>query len=212
MLITVFGATGGTGRLVVKQALEAGHEVRAVVRDPARLPLAHANLRVHQADVFDPEALRPALADVGAVISALGAPSRKDTSMVCANGVRSILTAIESAGVRRIVAVSAQPVLRNGGGEPFWFRSTVLPIVRAVHRNVYVDLARMEQLLVASAAEWTIVRPPMLTDKPGTGRYRTAFEANIAGSSLTRADLATALLDVLADPTTVRHAIGVTGP
>ncbi|GAB3144510.1 SDR family oxidoreductase [Micromonospora sonneratiae] len=212
MLITVFGATGGTGRLVVKQALEAGHEVRAVVRDPDRLPLEHRNLRVHQADVFDPAAIRPTLADVEAVVSALGAPSRKDTSMVCARGVRSILTAMESTCVRRIVAISAQPVLRNGGGEPFWFRSTVLPIVRALHRSIYVDLARMEQILVASAAEWTIVRPPMLTDKPGTGRYRTAFEANIAGSSLTRADLATALLDVLADPTTVRHAIGVTGP
>lgn len=212
MLITVFGATGGTGRLVVRQALEAGHEVRAVVRDPARLPVEHRNLRVHRADVFDPAAIRPTVADVDAVVSALGAPSRRDTSMVCARGVASILTAMASTGVRRIVAISAQPVLRNGGGESLWLRSTVLPIVRALHRNVYIDLARMEQLLVASSAEWTIVRPPMLTDKPGTGRYRTAVEANIGGSGLTRTDLATALLDVLADPGTIRHAIGVTGP
>ncbi|MFD5805984.1 NAD(P)-dependent oxidoreductase [Streptomyces sp. NPDC127020] len=211
MHLTVFGATGGTGRLVVEQALSAGHQVRAVVRTPGRLALDHENLHVLQADVFEPASLGPALDGADAVVSALGARDRKHTGRVCERGIGSVLTAMDKAGVRRIVAVSAQPVLRSGEGEPFWFHKTVTPVVRAIYRNIYADLAEMEKLLARSDTEWTIVRPPYLTDKPGTGQYRTALEANVAGSSLTRADLAKALLDTLTERSTIHHALGVTG-
>ncbi|MEU7580029.1 NAD(P)H-binding protein [Streptomyces sp. NPDC041068] len=211
MHLTVFGATGGTGRLVVEQALARGHHIRAVVRTPGKLTTVHENLTVHQADLFAPEALVPVLDGTDAVISALGPAGRKDTSRVCARGIRSVLTAMEKAAARRIVAVSAQPVLRSGAGEPFWFRTTVTPIIRAIYKNTYADLEEMEQLLSASEAEWTVLRPPYLVDKPGSGSYRSALDANVAGSSLPRADLAQALLDVLDDPVSVRHAIGVTG-
>ncbi|MFJ3631557.1 NAD(P)-dependent oxidoreductase [Streptomyces sp. NPDC090112] len=210
MQLTVFGATGATGRLVVEQALEAGHRVRAVVRTPSKLALEHHELETVKADLFDPDSLKPTLVGADAVISALGATSRNDTGQVCANGVRSILTAMGSTGVRRIAAISAQPVLRSGKGESLVYRTAITPIIRAIYKNNYADLEVMEQLLLDSTAEWTVLRPPYLTDKPATG-YRTAMEANISGSSLSRADLAKALLDVLADPGTVRHAIGVTG-
>ncbi|CAL9569408.1 SDR family oxidoreductase [Streptomyces sp. NPDC095602] len=212
MQLTVLGATGGTGRLVVEQALDAGHHVRAVVRDPAKLTVRHDRLAVLRADVFAAVGLVPAIDGTDAVVSALGARDRKDTGQVCSRAVRALLEAMERTGVRRVVAVSAQPVLRSGAGEPFWFRTTVTPIVRAVYRNVYADLEVMERLLAGSDTDWTVLRPPYLTDKPGTGRYRTALEENVSGSSLTRADLAKALLDVVGDPGTVRHAIGVAGP
>ncbi|KNB52166.1 NAD(P)-dependent oxidoreductase [Streptomyces caatingaensis] len=211
MRLTVFGATGGTGRLVVEQALDGGHEVRAVVRDPARLSVAHPALDVVAADLAAPASLKPALDGSDAVVSALGPRGRKDTSGICHNGTRSILTAMRDTGVRRIVVVSAQPALRSGAGEPFWFRHTVTALVRAVYRTTYDDMERMERLLAGSDADWTVVRPPYLTDKPGTGRYRTALEKNITGSSLPRADLATALLAAVEDPALVRHAVGVTG-
>ncbi|CAL9564642.1 NAD(P)-dependent oxidoreductase [Streptomyces sp. enrichment culture] len=212
MQLTVLGATGGTGRLVVEQALDAGHHVRAVVRDPAKLTVRHDRLAVLRADVFAAVDLVPVIDGTDAVVSALGARDRKDTGQVCSRAVRALLEAMERTGVRRVVAVSAQPVLRSGAGEPFWFRTTVTPIVRAVYRNVYADLEVMERLLAGSDTDWTVLRPPYLTDKPGTGRYRTALEENVSGSSLTRADLAKALLDVVGDPGTVRHAIGVAGP
>ncbi|MCP2256578.1 putative NADH-flavin reductase [Streptoalloteichus tenebrarius] len=208
MKLTVFGASGGTGQAFVRQALTAGHEVTAVVRAWSRLPLDHPALSVVVADVFDPSSLASALSGADAVVSALGPRGRKDTTRVCSTAIRSILTAMADADVRRIVAVSAQPVLRTGAGEPLWFRATVLPIVRAVFREVYVDLELMERALSASTAEWTVLRPPYLTDKPAVG-YRTALEASVPGGSLSRADLAHAMLDVLNDPTTVRHALGV---
>ncbi|WP_106400068.1 NAD(P)-dependent oxidoreductase [Actinocorallia populi] len=208
MKLTVFGATGGTGRLLVRQALEAGHHVTAVVRDPARLPIDHPALDAVVADVLDAASLRPALDGRDAALSALGPHGRKDTAGVCSSAISAILEAMETAGVRRVVALSAQPVLRTGAGEPLWSRMTVRPLVRAVYRNVYADLDLMERRLTRSGSDWTVLRPPYLTDAPATGGYRSAVDANVPGS-MTRADLARALLDVLDEPATIRHAIGV---
>lgn len=209
MKLTVFGATGGTGRQVVDRALAAGHEVTAVVRTPGKLAVDHPALEEVVADLGDREALRPVLAGRDAVLSALGPRGRNDTSRVCSTAIPTILGAMDDVGVRRIVAVSAQPVLRDGTGEPLWSRMTVRPVIRAVFRTVYADLELMERALAASTAEWTVLRPPYLTDKPATGRYRTALEASAPGFSVTRGDLARAMLDVLDDPATVRHALGV---
>src|SRR5215472_13610654 len=101
MRITVFGATGGIGTQVTRQALEAGHDVIAVVRDPSRMDdPGRAGLRVVQADVMDPEAIMPSLENADAVVSALG-PRGTGPTTVCGDGVASILTAMEKVGVRR---------------------------------------------------------------------------------------------------------------
>ncbi len=211
MRLTVFGATGATGRLLVRKALASGHEVVAVARKPAEPTIDHPALKVVVADVFDPMSLTSALTGSVAALSALGPHGRNDPTPVCSAGIESILQAMDGAGVRRVVAVSAQPVLRSGAGEPMWFRATVRPLIRAIYRNVYADLERMEQVLAASGADWTVLRPPYLTDKPATNLYRTATGANAPGGSLARADLAQAILDVVHDPATIRRAIGV-GP
>lgn len=75
-----------------------------------------------------------------AVISALGPRGRRDTTQVCSTAIAAILEAMAATGVRRMVALSAQPVLRRGTGEPLWFRMTARPIIRAVYRRVYADL------------------------------------------------------------------------
>ncbi|WP_336207109.1 NAD(P)-dependent oxidoreductase [Nonomuraea sp. LPB2021202275-12-8] len=210
MKLAIFGATGGTGQLLVRRALDLGHQVTAVVRDPARLAIDHPALATVVADVFDADSLRPVLDGHDAALSALGPNGRKDTTGVCSAAVHAILEAMDATGVRRVIALSAQPVLRGGAGEPLWLRITLLPVIRAVYRTVYADLDRMERALAASTTDWTVVRPGFLSGKPPTGRYRTAIEANVPGS-ITRADLAQAVLDVLDDSTTIRHAVGVAG-
>ncbi|EHR59153.1 NAD(P)-dependent oxidoreductase [Saccharomonospora cyanea] len=211
MKLTVLGATGGTGRSVVSQALDAGHAVTAVVRGRDALGLTHKALREVVADVFDATSLESAVAGSDAVLSALGPRGRRDTSAVCSTAVRNVVEVMRRTGTTRIVAVSAQPVLRSGAGEPLWFRATTRPLVRALYRTVYADLERMEEVLRASGTEWTVLRPPYLTDKPATGRYRTAVDASVPGGSLPRGDLARAMLDMLAEAATVRAALGV-GP
>jgi uncharacterized protein YbjT (DUF2867 family) len=212
MKVTVFGATGGIGGHVVRQALDAGHEVTAVVRDPGRLAVRDSALEVVTVpDLLDPEALCPALEGRDAAVSGVGPRSRKDIG-VASGATRGILRALEACGVRRFAAVSATPVGPVAVGESWSNRRILLPLVSALLRDVYADLAEMEEEIRSSATDWTIVRPPRLVDKPLTGRYRTVVGGNVPrAKSIARADVAHAMLAVLQDPATVRQAVGVGG-
>ncbi|MGC5014332.1 NAD(P)-dependent oxidoreductase [Streptosporangium sp. DT93] len=211
MKLTVCGATGGTGQEVVRQALEAGHEVTAVVRDPARLPDGLTGARVVTADMTDPRALRPAVEGRDAVISGLGPRDRAQARAgVAAPVTRVILAAMAECGVRRLVAVSASPLGTSPPGDPFLDRRILAPVIRAFLRDVYADLGAMEKAIAASDTDWTVMRPPRLLNGPATGRYRLAVGAGLAaGRTIARSDLAHAMLAVLDDPATVRRTVGI---
>lgn len=214
MKITVFGATGGVGREVVRQALDAGHEVTAVVRDPARLDVpAHDRLRVAVVkDLTDEDALLPVLAGRDAVVSALGATSNKQARLtpVVGPALRAIVSAMDRAGVSRLSAVSAAPLAPDLPEDGAVMRLVVYPLLRRLLRDVYADMAVMEAAIGASRTEWTVVRPPRLLDRPRTGAYRRALDGNVPGGKvIARADVADALLTTLTDPSTSRHAMGV---
>ncbi|MET9960782.1 NAD(P)H-binding protein [Streptomyces sp. NPDC006326] len=214
MELTVFGASGGVGREVVRQALDAGHEVTAVVRDPARLGVAaHDRLRVAVvADLTDEDALLPVLSGRSAVISALGAPSNKQARLAPVTGpaVRAIVSAMDRAGVSRLAAVSAAPVGPDVADDGWFSRKVFLPLLRRALRDLYADLAVMEAAIRASGTQWTVIRPPRLLNRPGTGRYRRVVGANVPGGRvIARADVADALLKSLTDPSTLHHAVGV---
>ncbi|MFD0145929.1 MULTISPECIES: NAD(P)-dependent oxidoreductase [unclassified Streptomyces] len=208
MKLTVFGATGGVGREIVRQALTEGHDVTAVVRDPARFAVTGERLEVYRADLSDPESLRAAVAGKDAVLSGLGARTRADAG-VAAKLTRSVLAAMDAEGVRRLVVVSAAPLGPVPDGQSV-IEKAVLPIINTLYKDIYADLRVMEGELAASATEWTSVRPPKLTDKPVTGRYRTVVGGTPPrGRTLARADVAHAMLAALADPATVKQAVGV---
>jgi len=208
MKLTVFGATGGVGQEIVRQALGAGHQVTAVVRDPARLPVTGGGLEVFRADLTDPAAVRPAVAGRDAVLSGLGARSRKDAG-VATRLTRTVLDAMEAEGVRRLVVVSAAPVGPAPQGAGLLDRG-VLALVSTIFKDVYADLRAMEAELARSATDWTVVRPPRLQDKPVTGRYRTVVGGFPAkGRFIGRADVAHAMLALTADAGTVKQGVGV---
>ncbi|WP_405613753.1 NAD(P)H-binding protein [Streptomyces sp. NBC_01511] len=209
MKLTVFGATGGIGQEVVRQGLAAGHRVTAVVRDPARFTVTGDGLEVYTAATFDdPEELRSAVAGRDAVLSGIGPSSRKAAG-IAAPVTRSILSAMDAAGVRRLVVVSAAPVGPVPRDEPL-FGKLALGVVKVVLKPVYDDLARMEEELARSGAHWTAVRPPQLVDRPVTGVYRTVIDGNPrAGSKIGRADVAHAMLAMVDDPAVVKRAVGV---
>jgi putative NADH-flavin reductase len=207
MRLTVFGATGGIGTEVVRQALAAGHEVVAVVRDPARLAVpAGAGLGVVSADVMDPAQIGPAIKGSDAVVSALG-PRKGGPVTVLADSARSILAAMDQAGVRRLVLVSASGAFIEAG-DPFVTRVVVKPLLQRILRDAMIDTRAMAAEVRASGTDWTLVQPPQLTSKPGRGRYRRMIDANV-GRSIARADVADAILAVLADPATIGHVVGI---
>jgi putative NADH-flavin reductase len=210
MKLTVFGATGGIGGEVVRQALDAGHTVTAVVRDTSRFDMAHRLLDVVRVPgLTDPEALVPALHGSDAALSGVGARGRTD-GPVASTATRGIVAAMRSAGVRRFVAVSAAPVGPVAADEGFLNRHVLLPLIGAILRDVYTDLAAMESVIAETDVEWTVVRPPKLTNKPLTGHYRTVVGGNVPrGYAISRADTAHAMLAALDDPATVGRAVGV---
>lgn len=207
MRLTVFGATGGVGTELVRQALAAGHQVTAVVRgDPSRLAVpAASGLTVFVADVTDPAAITPALEGADAVVSALGS-RRGDSKSISADGVSAILAAMAKAGVGRIVVVSASGLFREAGEPPFT-RYVAKPLLQSILRSGKADAHRMEDELVASTAAWTIMRPSMLVNKP-RGPYRTALDRYVSARTR-RADVADAILVALADPATIGHRVNV---
>lgn len=210
MKITIFGATGGVGGEVVGQALKRGYEVTAVVRDANRLAANDPALRIVTVSALDdPGMLIPAIRGSDAVLSAIG-PSGRNDGPVASCCTRVILAAMDACSTRRFVGVSATPVGPTPDGEGLVNRLVLLPVVKALLRNVYADLGEMEALLHSSDVDWTVVRPPRLVDKPFTGKYRTVVGANVArGSKISRADVAHAMLDALVAPQTVGQPLGV---
>ena len=216
MKLTIVAATGGVGRNLLEQAVDAGHEVTAVVRTPAQLSRP---VRAVQADLSDPDpgALAAAVTGADAVLSALG-PRRPAQSGVASAGTEAIATAMTSTGTRRLLVISAAPVATTpspgrpdrprrdaGDGVLGW---TLTPLLKAVFGRVYADLAQMEDVLAGSGLDWTSVRPPRLTNGPATGRYRVSYGHN-AGRSISRADLAAAMLALIDDKRSVGLAVGV---
>ncbi|MFF0142047.1 NAD(P)-dependent oxidoreductase [Streptomyces sp. NPDC005227] len=208
MRLTVLGATGGIGQEIVRQALGAGHQVTAVVRDPARLTVTGAGLEVFRTDLTDPQALRPAVAGRDAVLSGLGARRRKDAG-IASRLTRTVLGAMEAEHTRRLLVVSASPV-GPAAPEDGLVDRAMRGMISSLLRDVYADLREMEAALAASATDWTAVRPPRLQDKPVTGSYRTAVGGfPPRGRFIGRADVAHAMLAMTDDPATVKQGVGV---
>lgn len=218
MKLTIIAATGGIGRQILEQATAAGHDVTAVVRDPSRLPSTTA--RVVTVDLAkDTAALQSAVAGADAVLSGLGARTRSDEG-IATRGTRAIVDAMRATGSTRLVVVSAAPIgtvpspeiprpPKHDDGDGFFMRHLVSRIPKVLFKAHYADLAAMEDVVRASGLDWTIARPPKLTDKPLTGEYRTALDRNIRGGwSVSRADVAHLMLRVLDQPETVGHVVG----
>lgn len=209
MKLTIFGATGGTGRYLTEQALSAGHEVTAVARDPGRLSISpHPGLRVVRADVMDPAAITPAVAGADAVLTAVG-PRGAGPTTVIRDSAGSIVAAMEKSGVRRLLALSGSIVTDEG--ESAYLRYLIKPLARRTFlRHVCADMRAAEAEVEASELDWTIVRPPRLTDKAATGACRVAIDRNLPhGFRVSRADLAAYMLALADDPASVRRHIGI---
>lgn len=207
MKLTVFGASGATGRCLVGQALDAGHEVAAVVRDPARLTIpARPRLGVITADVMDPASISPVVAGSDAVITAIG-PHGTGPGTLRQDSTRSIIEAMGKTGTRRLLFVSGS-VVTDQGDSPY-LRYLLKPVVRRTFlRYVTADFLAAEAEIHASDLDWTIVRPPSLTDKPARGTYRVATDRNLPRCfSITRGDLAACMLSVLDGPAAIRRHI-----
>ncbi|GAA1536510.1 NAD(P)H-binding protein [Dactylosporangium maewongense] len=202
MRLAVFGATGRAGRVVVDHALRGDHEVCTLARDPARLR-PRAGLRVVGGDVRDPAAVAETLEGADAVISTLG--RRRQDGDVCTDGIRTVLSAAAGNMPRRLI------VLSNYGVADSRRRTAYVAVSWLLERAVLRDKEHMEALLRDSNADWTIVRAPVLTNGPRTGRYRTGVDLQLSFTAkVSRADLAEFILTELRDNVHIRQSVTIT--
>ena len=201
MKLLVLGANGRTGRLVVEQALAAGHTVTAFVRDPSKLQLSGELLSIANGDARDVDSLLPALEGQDAVINTIGGGERK----LVATSTASIVVAMQKSGVKRIVTMStfiATPNFKPSGMMRLFPR-----LVRGIAKD---DLAGAK-LLEVSGLDWTIVYATLLKSKPAAGfRLVEQGETVTAKNHVNRAAVAECLLGALADPGTIRQSLLIT--
>jgi putative NADH-flavin reductase len=207
MRILVFGSTGGTGRELLTQAVDQGHDVVAYARNPAKLEgMSHARLEVVRGDVLDQDGVERAVVGHDAVLCAVGAGPKRTT--LREDATRNIVNSMEKAGVRRLICLSSLGVGDSRSNLPF---STKYVIVGIFLRHAFADHERQEAIVKGSSLDWTIVRPPHLKDGPRTGTYRHGFAATdtqIEGE-ISRADVADFMLKQLAEKTYLHQTPGV---
>lgn len=204
MRILVLGATGGTGRCIVQQALEQGFEVTAFARRP--LGSASERLRALQGDVLDPAQLEVAVAGQRAVLWAIGAkPWSRAARHLCSDGTHNLVRTMQAAKVERLVCESALGV---GDSRTAGLYARML---RLILRARVRDKERQEEIIRSSGLEWTIVRPTILTNGPRTGHYRVGKDLQVGlFPRISRADVADFMLKALGDDSYIRKAVGIT--
>ncbi len=206
MKIVVFGASGGTGQELVKQASALGHEVTAFVRNPDRVT-GRDRLRVVVGDARNSHAVATAIAGQQAVLSALGARSLANDSLL-PRSMALILSAMQQNGVRRLIVLGASGVWPDAGKRLSPAMQFLLRAVAAtVLRRPFRSQRRMQELIRASDTDWTVIQPPRLLDQPGRGRYRVDGEALPGGGTrIARADVAAFMLAQLTSDAWVRQS------
>jgi putative NADH-flavin reductase len=191
MRLAIFGGTGGTGLELTRQALENGHSVRVLVRNPNRMPLSNANMRIVLGNVLDHESVTKTMSGADAVLSCLGQGTLLRNTRLVSVGTRLIIEVMKEHGVRRLVVESA-----FGAGESLALANVFQKMIFAsLLAAPYEDKNLMEPEVKASGLDWTIVRPTALSNGTRTGRYKVASGIKVPGlASVTRADVATAML------------------
>jgi putative NADH-flavin reductase len=209
MHIAIFGASGGTGRLLTSRSLEEGHAVTALVRRPRSFPFAD-RVRVVQGDAFDPAAVLRTIEGAEVVFSALGAKSPFRNENVLPRAVPLIIAAMQQAGVRRIIALgSAGARLDSLEKQPPWRRWIIQKIIyNTVLKWPVQEQMAQYRMLDASGLDWTMVLPPMLTNTAARGRYRIDGEALPRQShSISRADVAAFMFQQIESPEWLRKGV-----
>ena len=209
--VLIVGATGGTGRELVTQALERGYLVTAMARDPAAVQIKQINnarLRVVRGDVLDYPSLESAVKGHDAVLCALGHKRYFRPTHILSQGTANLLRAMNAHGVRRLVCETALGIGSSAGRMGLYYTFFVLPIILPFY---FWDKTRQEKAIAASLADWVIVRPGALTNGPRRGRYRhgAGIGSFLMTARISRADVADFMLNQLTDNTYLKAAPGV---
>lgn len=206
--VLIVGATGGTGRELVAEALERGYAVTAFVRDPSRVRVTHPQLTVVEGDVLDYGSVEAAMRGQEAVVSALGHKRFFYPTRILSHGTRNLLQAMEAHGVPRFVCETSLGIGDSAGRMGLYYTLFVIPVILPFY---FWDKTRQERLIARSNVDWVIIRPGVLTDgvKRGSFRHGRHVGSFLWTVRISRADVADFMLNQLESEAYVRTATGV---
>jgi putative NADH-flavin reductase len=204
--LLILGATGGTGLELVRRSIDRGHLVTAFVRSPERLKPFQDRIAIKQGDLLNPVELERVVKGHDAVLSGFGprVPISKADTNLLQRFATALIAAMPNAGVSRVVVESVA----------FLFEDSIIPpaylLGRLLFPGIVADASAMERILRESNLDWTIVRPPQLTDKPYTGTYRMR-EDHLPpfGFKISRADVADFMVKAVETHASTRKIVGV---
>jgi putative NADH-flavin reductase len=205
MKLAIFGGTGNTGKLLVEQALDAGNQVVAYVRDPTKLDIKSDRLAIIQGELVDEEKIESALKGAGAVLSALG-PKGSSKGKPLTRGMRVIIAAMKRQGVRRLIVTSTLSA-KDPHDLPEFRARVLVALVRLAMRGAYEEILGVADTVRESDQDWTIVRLTMLNNKPKSGKVRAGYLGKSeVGTWISRSDVADFMLQQVQDAKYLRQA------
>jgi putative NADH-flavin reductase len=205
MKLAIFGGTGNTGKLLVEQALDAGNQVVAYVRDPTKLDIKSDRLAIIQGELVDEEKIESALKGAGAVLSALG-PKGGSKGKPLTRGMQVIIAAMKRQGVRRLIVTSTLSA-KDPHDLPEFRARVLVALVRLAMRGAYEEILSVADTVRESDQDWTIVRLTMLNNKPKSGKVRAGYLGKSeVGTWISRADVADFMLQQVQDAKYLRQA------
>jgi len=187
--IIIFGASGRTGKQVVREAFNSGYEVTVVVSNTKDYIFNDTQIKIIKGDVFKPETFESALYGKDAVISCLGIKKRLP-AFVYSEGITNIMLSMQKAGVNRLICLSSRAV-DIPENAPLITKFIVNHILRRFFNYFFADMKLMENILCDSNLNWTLIRSPRLLNGLKTGNYRTSINEYLTNpTSLSHKDLA----------------------
>jgi len=210
MEIVIFGASGGIGKLLIEQALNTQHKVKAYLRNPSKLELTHQNLEVVKGELSDFEKIRNTISGVDAVISTLGPPLKRNyDGWPILEAHQNIIRAMEMEGVKRFITI-ATPSVKFQLDVPSLLTKMPSIMAKLFFPKAYKEIVLVGESVSNSNLDWTIVRFVAPNNKPKTNKVKVTLGETKISWSISRADIATYLLSQISDKQHI-HSMPIIG-
>jgi putative NADH-flavin reductase len=209
MRIYIIGGTGKTGRELIMQALEQGHTVTALVRNPKRLKITHPNLSFIKGNVLDLKSFDSSVKDHDAVLSALGHKRFIIKTRILSEGTKNIVTAMQKQNVKRLICITSLGINDSRFKLGLYYSLFTIPFILLFY---FLDKSKQEKIIFKSDLDWTIIRPGQLTNGGKRLKYKHGLNVGnyIITKMISRADVADFMINQLSDKTYIRMTPGIT--
>lgn len=195
MKLSIFGATGKTGQILVRKALERGHEVMALARTPSKMTFQHQDLTIIQGDVRSADVVAFAIEDADGVINAIG-PTPNSPDDLMKKAAENIVSGMKEHGVQRLIWSTGAGV-ESLQDEPTFMHKAISFLLKIVSKDVLENSLRGAEIVQNSNLKWTIARAPMLTNEPGNRDFYVGYVGSEMGRALSRENFADFMLDLV---------------